>query len=145
MYARLKRADRLMLEEGPTPCCYAESEKSRIEDPQGIQWETFLTTGESTTHGHDPVRASARGHRQSGVLRTVLLRSSFDLTPVPQRPYNVLFLCTGNSAHSILAEALINHWGRGKFRGLSAGSHPRAAVRPITLELLRQVRLPTEG
>jgi len=62
-----------------------------------------------------------------------------------QRPYNVLFLCTGNSARSILAEALINHWGRGKFHGVSAGSRPKSAPHPIALELLKQVRLPTEG
>jgi protein-tyrosine-phosphatase/N-acetylglutamate synthase-like GNAT family acetyltransferase len=61
------------------------------------------------------------------------------------RPYNVLFLCTGNSARSILAESLISHWGRGRFRGLSAGSHPRGAVHPIALELLGQMRLPTAG
>lgn len=61
VYARLKRADRPILEEGKTTCCYAESEKSWIEDPQGVQWETFLATGESTVYGHDPVRTDATG------------------------------------------------------------------------------------
>ena len=62
-----------------------------------------------------------------------------------RRPYNVLFLCTGNSARSILAEALIRHWGEGKFSGFSAGSHPKGAVHPIALELLRHMKLPTAG
>jgi len=61
------------------------------------------------------------------------------------RPCNVLFLCTGNSARSIIAEALINQWGRGKFNGFSAGSHPKGAVHPIALELLKRMKLPTEG
>ena len=61
------------------------------------------------------------------------------------RPYNVLFLCTGNSARSIIAEALINQWGRGKFRGFSAGSHPKGTVHPIALQLLQRLNLPTEG
>jgi protein-tyrosine-phosphatase len=61
------------------------------------------------------------------------------------RPFNVLFLCTGNSARSILAESLINHWGRGKFVGFSAGSSPKGTVHPIALELLRHMKMSTEG
>jgi catechol 2,3-dioxygenase-like lactoylglutathione lyase family enzyme len=54
VYGRLRAADRPVLEEGTTTCCYARGEKSWIEDPQGIRWETFLTIGESTTYGADP-------------------------------------------------------------------------------------------
>ena len=51
VYSRLQAADRPVLEEGSTTCCYAQSEKSWISDPQGLPWETFLTTGESTVYG----------------------------------------------------------------------------------------------
>ena len=62
-----------------------------------------------------------------------------------EQPYNVLFLCTGNSARSILGEALMNQWGGKRFRGFSAGSHPRGAVHPIALQLLERMNLPTAG
>ena len=62
-----------------------------------------------------------------------------------QRPFNVLFLCTGNSARSIMGEVLINKWGAGRFVGFSAGSYPKGQVNPLTLQLLQHVQLPVEG
>ena len=53
VYARLRRAERPVLEECSTTCCYAQSEKSWIEDPQAVRWEVFLTTGENTVYGND--------------------------------------------------------------------------------------------
>ena len=66
LYERLRRAERPVIEEGETTCCYAHSEKSWIGDPQGVQWETFLTTGQSTIYGTDEIRPKTEKQPEAG-------------------------------------------------------------------------------
>jgi arsenate reductase (thioredoxin) len=76
------------------------------------------------------------------MLQFRLLRLRVDMAT---ERYNVLFLCTGNSARSIMAEALLNHKGKGKFAGHSAGSHPTGKVRPEALKQIESSGISTEG
>ena len=64
---------------------------------------------------------------------------------MPERVYNVLFLCTGNSARSVMAEAILNKIGQGKFRAFSAGSQPKGEVNPQTIQLLEKLSYDTSG
>ena len=74
----------------------------------------------------------------------VLYLLSKSLLMSTEKPFNVLFLCTHNSARSIMAEALINHIGRGRFKGFSAGSHPGTQPNPFALATLQRMHLPTD-
>lgn len=64
---------------------------------------------------------------------------------MPDKIYNVLFLCTGNSARSVLGEALMNKLGAGRFKAFSAGSQPKGEIHPMSLEVLSSFGFPTEG
>ena len=82
VYDRLKAADRPVLEEGATTCCYAKSEKSWISDPDGVVWETFLTNGDATVYGDSPVLSEAEGP----TLSAASLNASNDTCCAPTLP-----------------------------------------------------------
>jgi arsenate reductase len=136
---RLLSAGRAVARHPPvTTGFYARSDKAWGIDPQGVSWETFVGADDRTLHrlaagpiGDAP--APARAGASDGAPAAI------------PRLYNVLFICSANAVRSIMAESLINHWGRGRFRSFSAGSAPKGEVDPRTLQLLGALDLPTEG
>jgi arsenate reductase (thioredoxin) len=153
IYARLSDAGGNVVEQGQTACCYAKSEKSWIDDPAGISWETFHTTGESIDYGDGSGERVARvAHEKSCCAPELKVAEHAAACGCPSasvhavaEPYNVLFLCTGNSARSVMAEAILNRAGAGKFRAYSAGSHPKGQVHPETIRLLQGLGYDTSG
>ncbi len=81
VYVRLRQADRPVSEQGATTCCYARSEKAWITDPQGLAWETFLTTGESTVYGDKADLGSVRTASQTHACCAGDARPATDALP----------------------------------------------------------------
>lgn len=96
VYGRLQQADRPVLEEGATTCCYAKSEKSWITDPQGVSWETFLTSGESTVYGDSVDLGPIRTTAGAGACCTTETSQGACCAPKPELPAEAA--CCGAAA-----------------------------------------------
>jgi catechol 2,3-dioxygenase-like lactoylglutathione lyase family enzyme len=88
VYARLKAADRPVMQEGATTCCYSKSEKSWIADPDGVVWEAFLTSGEATVYGYSPPLTAASLNASDNACCTPLTPQVVCCDAKPELPAN---------------------------------------------------------
>jgi arsenate reductase (thioredoxin) len=144
VYARLQQADRPVLEEGATTCCYAKSEKSWIADPQGLSWETFLTSGESTVYGVASISArsaprSALAAPQKRCKGPAAMRSRNSRPTHPAADKERVH----DTSTFQRAVSLHRQFGTQHFGGVPAQS--KGAIHPCALKLLHSLELPTEG
>jgi arsenate reductase (thioredoxin) len=121
-----------------TECCYALQDKAWAHDPDGNEWEVFVVLQDNLPEksAEEPACCGPNCCAPAGTTKGWMLMD---------RHYNVLFLCTGNSARSIMAEAILNRKGRPNFTAYSAGSHPSGIVRPEALKQIEFARISTEG
>jgi len=96
VYGRLKAADRPVLEEGQTTCCYAKSEKSWIADPDGVVWEAFFTNGEATTYGDSPTLSALSDNAAEGACCTPVTPQGACCDAKPELPADAP--CCGSQA-----------------------------------------------
>ena len=172
--ARAEAADMALLDEGETTCCYARSEKHWVTDPQGIAWEHFHTLGNiprvqrggrpggtqsacctPTARSRRPQlpnppllppRPQRAARRRRAASRSASRSSPHPLAAEGPMTTHVLILCTHNSARSVLAEGMLNHWANKLGRDVkahSAGSAPSGRINPFAIEALNNAGIDT--